>query len=117
MNLSITTRSLRPEVRLVDLEGEVDVYSSTQLKQDLAQIINEGAKYIVLNLSRVEYLDSTGLGLLIGALKRLRENEGDLVIVSPNSRIMRVFEITGLYKVFNIYASEAEAFEKEGIEL
>ena len=117
LNLSITASSPKPEVALVSLEGEIDVYTSTKLKQDLTQIIADGAKFVVLNLSKVEYLDSTGLGLLIGALKRLRENKGNLVIVSPSTRITRVFEITGLYKVFSIYASETEAAEKEGIEL
>ncbi len=117
MNLTINTKAPSPEIRVLELEGEIDVYTSTQLKQEIADVIGQGTKFLVLNLSKVEYLDSTGLGLLIGALKRLRENEGNLCIVSPSVRIVRVFEITGLYKIFKIYASEAEAAEKEKLEL
>lgn len=117
MNLSINTNRPEPETTVVDLEGEIDVYTSIQLKQEITQIISQGAKFIVLNLEKVDYLDSTGLGLLIGALKRLRENQGNLIIVSPSVRIVRVFEITGLYKIFNIYGSMAEAAEKEKLKL
>jgi len=117
LNLTINTTAPQPDIRVLEVEGEVDVYTSTSLKQEISQSVSEGVKYIVLNLSKVEYLDSTGLGLLIGALKRLRENQGNLVIVSPSMRIMRVFEITGLYKIFNIYATTAEAAEKEGLQL
>lgn len=117
MNLTIDIQAPQAQTRIVDLEGEVDVYTSTQLKQDIARIIDEGVKFVVLNLSKVEYLDSTGLGVLIGSLKRLKENEGNLVIVSPSVRIMRVFEITGLFKIFHIYQNLEEAAQKEGFSL
>ncbi len=117
MNLTIDIQAPEAQTRIINLEGEVDVYTSTQLKQDIAQVIEEDAKFIVLNLSKVEYLDSTGLGVLIGSLKKLREKSGNLVIVSPSVRIMRVFEITGLYKIFNIYPTESEAAMKEGFSL
>lgn len=117
MNLTIEKRSPSTDTIVLDLTGEIDVYTSIALKQEITQVISDGAKYIVAEMSKVEYLDSTGLGLLIGALKRLRENQGSLVIVSPNVRIVRVFEITGLYKIFNIYESLAEAAEKENLKL
>jgi len=117
LNLTIDIQAPEAQTRIIHLEGEVDVYTSMQLKQDIARIIEEGVKFIVLNLSKVEYLDSTGLGVLIGSLKRLRENGGNLVVVSPSVRIMRVFEITGLFKIFNIYPTEAEAAQKEGFSL
>lgn len=117
MDLTIRAREPQSDVRILDVEGEVDVYTSQTLKQEITRVVSEGVRYIVLNLSKVEYLDSTGLGLLIGALKRLRENQGNLIIVSPSMRIMRVFEITGLYKIFSIYPNEAEAAEKEGLKL
>lgn len=117
MNLTINSRAPQTDVRILDVEGEVDVYTSASLKQEISAAVSDGVKYIVLNLSKVEYLDSTGLGLLIGALKRLKENQGNLVIASPSVRIMRVFEITGLYKIFSIYPTEAEAAEKEGLQL
>jgi anti-sigma B factor antagonist len=117
LNLTVDTRSPSSEVCVVTLEGEIDVYTSIQLKQDIATILAEGQKYVVLNVSKVEYLDSTGLGVLIGTLKRLRETGGNLVIVGPAPRITRIFEITGLYKIFAIYATEEEASIQEGIAL
>lgn len=117
MNLTVDIQAPEAQTRIFNLEGEVDVYTSTQLKQDIAQVIDQDVKFIVLNLSKVEYLDSTGLGVLIGSLKKLREKSGNLVIVSPSVRIMRVFEITGLYKIFNIYPTESEAAQKEGFSL
>lgn len=117
MNLNISTRSTNAELRVLDIEGEIDVYTSTQLKETIVSTIGEGIKFIVMNLSKVEYLDSTGLGVLIGALKHLREKQGNLIIVSPSMRIMRIFEITGLYKIFSIYQTEEEASQKEGLSL
>ncbi len=117
MNLTMETRRVGDDVTVITLEGEIDVYTSIQLKQDIAAILESGAKYLVLNLAKVEYLDSTGLGVLIGTLKKLRENSGNLVIVGPAMRIMRIFEITGLYKIFAIYATEEEAAAQEGIKL
>ncbi|MDR3710142.1 MAG: STAS domain-containing protein [Capsulimonadaceae bacterium] len=117
MNLTITTTVPSANTRLIRLSGEIDIYTSAQLKQEIAKVLSEGVRFIVLNLSSVEYLDSTGLGLLIGTLKRLREHNGNLVIVSPSVRIVRVFEITGLYKIFDICATEQEAAEKENLQL
>ena len=77
----------------------------------------DGVKHLIINLSKVEYLDSTGLGVLIGGLKRLRESEGNLTLVGPGMRILRIFEITGLDKIFDIYGSEEEAAAKEGVSL
>jgi anti-sigma B factor antagonist len=117
LNLTVDTRNPSAEVCVLSLEGEIDVYTSIQLKQDIAELLGTGVKYIVLNLSKVEYLDSTGLGVLIGTLKRLRENGGNLLIVGPAPRITRIFEITGLYKIFAIYTTEQEAATQEGITL
>jgi anti-sigma B factor antagonist len=117
LNLIVDTRQPSTDVSVITLEGEIDVYTSIKLKQDITAILERGAKYVVLNLSKVEYLDSTGLGVLIGTLKKLRESGGNLVIVGPAMRIMRIFEITGLYKIFSIYPTEEEAADKEGIAL
>jgi anti-sigma B factor antagonist len=67
--------------------------------------------HVIVNLTGVEYLDSTALGVLIGGLKRLREREGALDIICPNTRIRRIFEITGLDKIFDIYATEDQAVD------
>lgn len=117
MNLTMNSRTLDDTTCVLDIEGEVDVYTSPQLKQDLVQLTEQGVKRVIINLSKVEYLDSTGLGVLIGGLKRMREAGGNLALVGPGMRIQRIFEITGLNKIFDIYPTSEEAAAKEGVTL
>ncbi len=112
MNLKINTRSIDNLASLIDLEGEVDVYTAPQLKQQIIELLDRGMRHIIVNLTAVDYLDSTALGVLIGGLKRLRERDGILDLICPNPRIKRIFEITGLDKIFDIYATEEEARKK-----
>jgi len=111
MNLKVNTRSIHA-ASIIDLEGEVDVYTAPQLKQQIINLLDKGVRHVVVNLTAVDYLDSTALGVLIGGLKRLRERNGALDLICPNPRIKRVFEITGLDRIFDIYATEDEAAEK-----
>ena len=73
MNFAINTRSLNSSVPLIELQGEVDVYTAPQLKQQMITLLEEGHIEMVVDLTKVEYLDSTALGVLIGGLKRVRE--------------------------------------------
>jgi anti-sigma B factor antagonist len=116
VNFKMDTRILETEVPIVELEGEVDVYTAPQLKQQMISLLESGAKELVVDLTKVDYLDSTALGVLIGGLKRMREVDGNMVLVCPSPRIRRVFEITGLDKIFDIYNSEIEAQESLGKE-
>ena len=116
MNFKMDTRTLDVELPIVELEGEVDVYTAPQLKQQMISLLEKGASQMVIDLTKVEYLDSTALGVLIGGLKRMREKDGNLAIVCPNPRIRRVFEITGLDKIFDIYNSSEDAQKSLGKE-
>jgi anti-sigma B factor antagonist len=109
VNFNISARSLNASIPLIEMDGEVDVYTAPQLKQQMISLLEEGHNEMVVDLSKVEYLDSTALGVLIGGLKRVREREGNLSLICPSPRIRRVFEITGLDKIFDIYNSEDEA--------
>lgn len=117
MNFKMDTRTLEKELPVIELEGEVDVYTAPQLKQQIISILEGGAKTLAINLTKVDYLDSTALGVLIGGLKRMREKDGNMVLICPSPRIRRVFEITGLDKIFDIYNTEEEAQEEMGKEL
>lgn len=117
MNFKMDTRTLEQELPVIELEGEVDVYTAPQLKQQMINLLDSGTKEMVVNLSKVSYLDSTALGVLIGGLKRMRERDGNMVLVCPSARVRRVFEITGLDKIFDIYETEQEAQEAVGKEL
>ena len=93
MELSVTT-SRQDDVSVVTVAGEVDVYTAAQLRAVLDE---------------VSFLDSTGLGVLVGRLKLVRNHSGWLRIVCSNDRILRVFRITGLDKVFGIHESLEDA--------
>ncbi len=108
MELSVTT-SRQDDVSVVTVAGEVDVYTAAQLRAVLDEEIGAGNARLVVDLDEVSFLDSTGLGVLVGRLKLVRNNSGWLRIVCSNDRILRVFRITGLDKVFGIHDSLEEA--------
>jgi anti-sigma B factor antagonist len=92
---------------VIAVAGEIDVATAPQLREYLHRVIARGDSTIVLDLLDVSFLDSTALGVLVGALKRCRELGGDLHVVVTDPRIMKIFEITGLTKVFPIADSLA----------
>jgi anti-sigma B factor antagonist len=103
----------------VDLQGEMDVYTTPQAKAVMVELLEKGYHHLVVNLQRADYLDSTALGMLVGTLKRVREQGGDLRLVAPSPRIRRLLEITRLVNVFPIDATEQEATKnltQEGME-
>ncbi len=93
---------------VIVLSGEVDVYSAPKLRDTIRNLVEEGRYRIVVDLEDVTFLDSTGLGVLVGGLKRVKHHQGDLGIICNQERIMRIFRITGLTKVFNIYSSRKD---------
>jgi anti-sigma B factor antagonist len=88
--------------RIIRLTGDVDAYSSAQLRDRLTRLIDDGAESVVLDLAGLQFLDSTGLGVLVGAQKRLTQAGGELVLRSPRAGARRVFELTGLDQIFTI---------------
>jgi anti-sigma B factor antagonist len=89
-------------VPVIAVIGEIDVATAPQLRECLHGVIANGHSTVVLDLLGVTFLDSTALGVLVGALKRCRELGGELHVVVADARIMKIFEITGLTKVFPI---------------
>lgn len=87
---------------LVELEGEVDVYTSTQLKEFFKNIIDEKNTNIKIDANKLEYIDSTGLGVLIGVLKKLKQENKDIIISNIKPNIKKLLNITGLDKIFII---------------
>lgn len=90
---------------VVAASGEIDVAAAPMLRERLVDLISGGTHQVVLDLEDVDFIDSTGLGVLVGAVRRARADDGDLRIVCTNSRLLRIFDITGLDQVFTIDAS------------
>jgi anti-sigma B factor antagonist len=94
---------------VVTLRGEIDVYTAPRLRQTLIDLVDGGATDIVVDMEKVDFLDSTGLGVLVGGLKRVKDRDGSLKLVANQDRILKIFDITGLARVFPIYGTLQEA--------
>lgn len=90
----------------VNLYGEVDIYNADSLKSELHALIEERKADIVLDCTSLKYIDSTGLGVLVSALKRVKEAERTIRIKSLKPHIAKIFLLTGLDKIFVIEVSE-----------
>jgi anti-sigma B factor antagonist len=94
---------------VLSVHGEVDVATAPRLREHVVDAVTDGHRYIVIDLDGVDFLDSTGLGVLVGALKRVRTHGGELHFVCTQPRIMKVFDITGLDRVLSIHETVADA--------
>jgi anti-sigma B factor antagonist len=106
---SLSHESLDSERHVVAVRGEIDLFTAPELKSALSEAIESGHTRIVVDLTDTTFLDSTALGVLIGAVKRLRSRDGRLTIVNVDDNIAKTFEITGLDQIFPISPTRAEA--------
>lgn len=90
---------------LITVSGEVDLATSPELDTAVIAAIDSGTSSVVIDLTNVSFMDSSGLGVIVRALKRCREAENDLDLVITNERVLKVFGITGLDQVIPIHAS------------
>jgi anti-sigma B factor antagonist len=115
VNFDIKTEQLNAEAYVISLSGEVDLYTAPEFKQQLLDVIEKGGKEVVVDFTNTTFIDSTTLGVLVGGVKRLRTNDGRLSLVCSDRNITKIFEITGLDKVFDIYATRDEAVSALGV--
>ena len=113
MELSLATRTVA-EHTVLEVGGEVDVYTAPKLRERLVELVDSGARNVVVDLGRVDFLDSTGLGVLVGALKRLRAAGGTFGLVCSKEPLLKIFRITALDQVFPIFAAVDEATAAAG---
>jgi anti-sigma B factor antagonist len=109
MNLKVKSRRVRETTGLVELLGEVDLYSTPQAKQAMQEVLEGGVTHLLIDLSGTEYLDSTAMGALVGVMKRVSEAGGWIRLIAPKPRIRRLFEITRLDQILPIFDSEEQA--------
>lgn len=99
----------RDGVPVLDVMGEIDIYTTPQFKDAVSAAIDEGKPGIIINMSQVTYMDSSGFGTLLSATKRLRPVSGALFLSGCNDAITRMLQITRLNTIFGIYLTEDDA--------
>ncbi|MGJ9412740.1 anti-sigma factor antagonist [Aeromicrobium sp. CF4.19] len=108
MDLSLKTRTEGP-FEIIEVGGEIDVMTAPRLREAVIEAVDRGRLRLIIDVEQVDFLDSTGLGVLVGALKRVRADGGSLDIVCTHERILKIFDITGLDKVFGLHGSVEQA--------
>lgn len=98
---------------VVAASGEIDVATAPELRERLTDLIEGGTTRVVVDMEEVDFIDSTGLGVLVGAVRRARGSDGDVRLVCTNPRILKVLQATGLHEVFTIGATVDEAISAD----
>jgi anti-sigma B factor antagonist len=111
----IVDRRLDAETHIVSVTGEIDLFTAPEFKQRVSAPIDEGRTRVIVDLTDTTFIDSSSLGVLIGAHRRLRRLEGSLVIVVSNDAIVKTFRITGLDGVFTIVPTLDEALDGDTV--
>jgi anti-sigma B factor antagonist len=96
-------------IEVIDVRGEIDICTAPRLRELLINLVSKGSCQLVVNLDKVGFLDSTGLGVLVGGLRRVRAHDGSLDLVCTQQPILKILEITGLTEVFGIYETVDQA--------
>jgi len=108
VDLSLETRQ-EGERTIIEVGGEIDVYTAPRLRDRITELVSDGNYNLVIDMEKVDFLDSTGLGVLVGGLKKVRAHEGSMRLICNQERLLKIFRITGLAKVFAIHSTRAEA--------
>ena len=99
------------DTHVVAVTGEIDLFTAPEFKQRMSQPIDDGVQRLVVDLSHTTFIDSSSLGVLIGAHRRLKQRNGSLVVVCDNDTIVKTFKITGLDGVFTLVRSLDDALD------
>jgi anti-sigma B factor antagonist len=115
MDFSIEDRRIGQDTHVVAVGGEIDLFTAPDFKQHVSAPIDAGVSHVVVDLSQTTFIDSSSLGVLIGAHRRLKLRGGVLTIVCDNEAITKTFRITGLDGVFNLVAKIDDAVDGDAV--
>ena len=99
---------------IVTLDGRLDLATGGNLKEEVKKLCDEGAKRIHLNLQKVDFINSSGLGALVSVMKQVRFKKVRLTLSNLAAHVLEIFDITQLSHVFEIFDTEQEALESTG---
>jgi stage II sporulation protein AA (anti-sigma F factor antagonist) len=106
----------RSSVLLIRLKGELDHHTAEKLRlQAEDEIEKNEIKHIVLNLEELHFMDSSGLGVILGRYKKIKKNNGEMIICAISPAVKRLFEMSGLYKIVKVEPSEKNALQRLGV--
>jgi anti-sigma B factor antagonist len=109
MILEIEVRKTEDDIKVLHLKGEIDLHTCAPFRDKLRELIDEKQYNIIVDLSEVPYLDSAALGVLVDAVRRVREFNGAIYLLAPTPFVRRAFDITRLIKIFRVCETEEEA--------
>ena len=110
MDLTLATSEV-DGATIIAVGGEIDVYTAPKLRDKITELVADGVYDLIVDMEAVEFLDSTGLGVLVGGLKKVRAHDGSLQLICTQDRLLKIFRITGLAKVFVIHDSAEQALD------
>jgi anti-sigma B factor antagonist len=115
VELKVSTRSHAGHA-VMAIAGEIDLYTAPRLQSEFTRLLEEtGPDRVVIDMSGVEFCDSTGMNVLLSALKRLKERGGVLEVAAPRPAVRKILQVTGLDSVFTVHESvPADLAEKTG---
>ncbi len=102
----------KDSIVVLDIQGEIDLYNAPEIKDTIQKLIDAQKYNIIINLEKVSYIDSSGIGALISSLSNLKKYQGGLKIINVYASVKKVFELTKLTSFFEIYDTEEEALAK-----
>ncbi len=111
----IHTTVMSPTVKVINLTGRLDVTSATNFRKQVSDIVLERPHYLLVDLGGVNFMDSSGLGALVSALKSMRGIDGEMVICSITEQVQVLFELTSMNKIFKIYQDREEFYSRTAI--
>lgn len=109
LEIEVNSRPAGNAAFIVEVKGEIDLYTGPRVRDCIHDLIDRENYNLIADLEGVSYMDSTGLGILMSALKRVEEKGGRIVVVCNNPRVMKIFKLTGFVNTFNIFDSEEAA--------
>ena len=115
IDFDIDDRVIDGETHVIAVRGEIDLFTAPEFKQRVAAPIDAGRRRVIVDLTNTTFIDSSSLGVLIGAHRRLRRNGGALVIVCSHEAILKTFRITWLDSVFTIVGTLADALHRDAV--
>jgi len=110
-DLRISTDNIDGWLQSIRVDGELDAYTAPELMEAVTQILDQGAAWLVIDLRQVDYIDSVGLGILIGGAKRAGEKNGDMAVACGKPNVVRVFEVSGTAQLLNVVDDLTRAVE------